>query len=300
MVYSSFGQIIERASSKAEKSRLAVVAAEDGNTLEAVTLAWQRGTVEPVLIGDETIITAWLKENCAGWEGLEIVHEPEHEAAAQRAIDMVINGRADSIMKGLIHTSDFMRAILKKESGLRTGKTACMLAFREMPGYHKLLAFADCGICIAPTLEQKREIIESCVETMLALGFDTPKVACLGAVEEVNPKMPDTLDSAQLKQLNQQGTIKNCIVEGPISYDLAVSKRAAEIKGYESPCAGDCDLVLFPDLVSANLTTKAISQATGLPAAILILGTRVPVIACSRASSAETKFLCIAFAAAKN
>lgn len=300
MVYTSYDQIIERAKSKTVKSRMAVVAAGEEHTLQAVTRAWKNGICDPILIGDEPKIREILAHEGVDADNFEIIHETDHPTAAQKAIDLVHAGKAQSIMKGLIQTADFMRAIVKRENNLRLGSTVCMMGIREVPRYHKLLAFADCGICMFPTLEQKKEIIQSCVDTLVGMGWDTPKVGCLGAVEVVNPKMQDTVDSAELKRMNQAGEITNCIVEGPISYDISVNKEAAEIKGYESPVAGDADLLLCPDLVSANIVTKALAQSSGLPAAVLILGTKVPVIACSRASSAETKYLCIACAAAKD
>lgn len=298
MVYTNFDQIIERAKGKTVKSRMAVVSADDAHTLEAVTRAWKNGICDPILIGNEERIKEILAKEGVDSSNFEIINEPVHTAAAQKAIDLVHEGKAQSIMKGLIQTADFMRAVVKRENNLRKGSTICMMGIREVPRYHKLLAFADCGICMYPTLEQKKEIIQSCVDTLVGLGFDTPKVGCLGSVEVVNPKMQDTVDSAELKRMNQEGLITDCIVEGPISYDLSVNKEAAEIKGYTSEVAGDADLLIFPDMTSANICTKALAHTSGKPAAVLIVGTKVPVIACSRASTAETKYLCIAVAAA--
>lgn len=299
MIYTSYDQLIQRAQAKMVKSRIAVVSAADEHTIGAVIKAWKNGICDPILIGEEAKIRSLLSKEGEDPAKFEIINETDDTAAAQKAIDLVHAGEAQSIMKGLIQTADFMRAIVKRENDLRLGSTICMMGIREVPRYHKLLAFADCGICMYPTLEQKKEIIQSCADTLVKLGFDTPKVGCLGSVEVVNPKMQDTVDSAELKRMNQAGEITNCIVEGPISYDLAVNKEAGEIKGYESPVCGDADLLIFPDLTSANICTKALSHTSGKPAAVLIVGTKVPVIACSRASSLETKYLCIAVAAAR-
>ena len=299
MAYQSYDELIRRAKEKTEKSRLAVVSAADPHTVEAVLKAWKNGICDPILIGDTDKVARVLREEGEDPDQFRILHEPDDDAAAQKAVELVHSGEAQSIMKGLIQTGAFMRAIVKRENRLRLGSTICMMGIREIPNYHKLLAFADCGITICPTLEQKKEIIQSCVDTLIGFGYDTPKVACLSSVEAVNPKMQDSVDAAELKRMNQAGEITGCIVEGPISYDLAVSREAGEIKGYSSPVCGDADLMLFPDLTSANICTKTISHISGRPAAVLIVGTKVPVIACSRASAMETKYLCIAAAAAR-
>ena len=201
-------------------------------------------------------------------------------------------------MKGLVHTKEFMHTILKRENNLRTGNLVSMLSIRELPHYHKLIAFTDAGICMNPTLDEKRQIIENAVKALIAMGYEQPKVGVLASVEVVNPKMQDSVEAAELKRMNQEGIIKDCLIEGPISYDVAINKEAAEIKGFHSPVAGDADLLVFPDLTCANCTTKAITQTCRIPVGSLILGTKVPVILSSRASMAETKYMCIALAAA--
>lgn len=297
-MYTKFEQLTRHAAARERKARCAVVSAEDAHTLDAVIRATREGLIAPILIGDEAVIGEQLAERFFDRHQAAVIHQPDHEAAAQTAVDLVRQGKADCIMKGLIKTNQFMHAILKRENQLRTDRLVTMLSIRELPHYHKLIAFTDAGICMYPTLEEKRQIIENAVEAMTAMGFEDIKVGVLAAVEVVNPRMPESVEAAELKRMNQEGIIRGCTVEGPISYDVAVSREAADIKGFGGPVAGDADLLVFPDIASANMTTKAITQTSGIPVGSLILGTRVPVILSSRASSAETKYMCIALAAA--
>lgn len=298
MIYTKFEQLTKTVASRADKARCAIVAPEDEHTIDAVIRAYREGLIEPILIGSKDVIGELLAEKYFDPHDITIIDETDHEAACQTAVDLVNRGQADAIMKGLVHTKAFMHAILKRENQLKTGQLVSMLSIRELPHYHKLIAFTDAGICMYPTLDEKRQIIENAVACLTAMGFDTPKVGVLSAVEVVNPKMKESVEADALKRMNHDGIIKGCIVEGPISYDVAVSREAAEVKGFHSPCAGDVDLLVFPDLCSANCTTKAITQTCRIPVGSLILGTKVPVILSSRASMAETKYMCIALAAA--
>lgn len=300
MVYTRFEQLTKEVAARANKARCAVVSAEDARTIDAVIQAYREGLIAPILIGDKTVINEMLAERFFDAHQITVIDEPDHERAAQFAIDLVNSGEADCIMKGLIHTNQFMRAVLRRENNLKTGQLVTMLSIRELPHYHKLIAFTDAGICMHPTLDEKRQIIENAVKALLAMGYDTPKVGVLAAVEEPNPKMPESVEAAELKRMNQEGIITDCIVEGPISYDIAINAEAAKIKGYESSVAGDPDLLVFPDLTSANIATKAITQTCRIPVGSLILGTKVPIILPSRAALTETKYMCIALAAAAN
>jgi phosphate butyryltransferase len=300
MQYTKFEQLVHSVVGRNLKTRCAVVSAEDPYTIQAVVRAYHEGLINPILIGDEAVIADLLADQCCEKKQVNIIHVKDHNTAVQTAIDLSKNGEADCIMKGLIKTADFMRAVLKKENQLRTDQLVSMLSIREMPNYHKLIAFTDAGICMYPSLDEKRQIIENAVSAMTAMGFDMPKVGVLAAVEVVNPKMPESVDADKLKKMNQEGVIKGCVVEGPISYDVAVSREAAEIKGVKNDVVGDVDLLVFPDIVSGNITTKAITRVSGVPVGSLILGTKIPVILSSRSSSAVTKYMCIALAAAAN
>jgi phosphate butyryltransferase len=298
MRYRNFEELKKSILSESRRIRCAVVSAEDENTLEAVMKAYKEELIVPVLIGDRSIIRAYLNKLCFADYNGRIYDEPDHEAAVSLAIEMVLAGDVQCVMNGFVKTERFISSVLKPENRIRTGEIASMLTFREIPNYHKLLAFTDTGICPHPTLEQKKEIIKNAVSIMNAVGIDNPKVAVLAAIEEPNADMPESMDAAELKSMNKAGEITDCIIEGPISLDIALSREAAVIKGFDSTVAGDADLLLFPDLASANIATKIIAHITGAPAGVLVLGTRVPTIACSRAATVETKYLSITLAAA--
>jgi phosphate butyryltransferase len=299
MSYKNFEELKKNIIKSGTKTKCAVVAAADPHTLEAVMRAYNDGLIMPVLIGNQPIIQEFLDDNNLSDPEIKIYDVRDHEAAMNLAIEMVHAGDVQCVMKGLLQTSQFMGALLKKDNKLRTGKMVSMLSFRELPNYHKIIAFTDTGICPHPTLDQKKEIINNAVSVMNDMGIENPKVGVLAAVEVANHKMPESTDGEELKQMNIDGEIPDCTVEGPISLDLALSKESAEIKGYESQVAGDVDLLVFPDLASANITTKMIAHITNTPAGVLILGTKVPAIVCSRAATIETKYLCITLAAAK-
>lgn len=275
MIYHDFDELTSAVLAKGTPCRCGVVMAHDDHTLDAVHAAEAEGFITPVYIDGDT-----------------------PEEAMQKAVELIHAGEIDMLMKGLLPTAKFMSALVKKDNGLRTGSLVSMLTIRKLPNYHKLIAMTDTGICEQPTLEQKKALIQNAVGALHSMGFDEPKVAVLSAAETVNTRMQSSADAAALKEMWQNGEITDCVVEGPISIDLAISHEAAEIKKYDSPVAGEADLLLFPDLAAANICGKMLAEVTGLPAGILILGTKVPAVICSRAASVETKRLSIALAAA--
>jgi phosphotransacetylase len=191
-----------------------------------------------------------------------------------------------------------MKAIVAKENGLvPQGRKLSLIGFYETPKYHKLFAVSDMGLNTYPDLAGKRLIIENAVQLLHALGIENPKVAVLSSVEKVNPKMPDAVDGAQLKLMNARGEITGCTVEGPISFDLATSREAAAIKGYDSPVAGDADLLIVPDIAAGNILVKCLTGFCGALTAGAVLGARVPVILTSRSAEAADKYYSIALAA---
>lgn len=299
MRYENFEQLKEQVLKNARPMKCAVVMAHERHVLEAVIKAKKDGMIRPVLLGNKAKILQILKDMDETGDIGEIFDVTSQQAAMEVAIEMVHNNDAECLMKGIIPTDVFMGAVLKRESNLRESKTVSMLSFREIPHYHKLLAFTDTGICPHPTLEQKADIIQNAVDMMNEMGIDNPKVAVLAASEQVSSKMPESADAAKLQEMCEQGGLPGCVVEGPMSMDTALSKEAAWIKGLESQVAGDADLLVFPDLVSANVTTKTIAFLTQAPAGVLILGTKVPLIVSSRSATTETKCLCITLAAAK-
>ena len=276
--------------------KLAVVMAHEKETLAAVELAWRQGMVEPILIGDRKII----EENLSGLGlshcGCRIFHCGDEGECLGQTAALLREGAADAVMKDQIKTGSLMRLFVKKENGFLKKKVLSHIAFNELPCYHKLLCITDTSLNVAPDVEQKQCLIENAVEAMAGLGFDTPKVAVMAAVEYENPAMKETADAAELARRNRAGELKGCIVEGPISLDLAIDTHAAQVKGYKSRVAGDADLLVVPDLASGNLLGKAFNYMPGSQFAGFITGACAPIVLTSRASSPENKFLSVAAA----
>ncbi|MGB9661899.1 MAG: bifunctional enoyl-CoA hydratase/phosphate acetyltransferase [Moorellaceae bacterium] len=297
MVIKSFQDILDTLQGQSEKRTVAVVGAEDSHTLKAVIAAWEDGLITPILLGDRQEIGAVLASFGRKDTEVEIIDLKDPEEGAREAARLVKKGKADCIMKGRIHTGALMRVLLDKESDLRTGRLISLVALMEIPTYPKLLGITDVGIVTYPTLEQKKALIENAVEVFHALGVECPKVGVMAAVEEVNPKMKETVEAATLKEWNEQGLIRGCLVEGPISYDLAISREAAQKKGYKSEVAGDVDIMLVPDIVSGNLLAKALVHSAGARTAGMVVGAKVPLVIQSRSASHEEKYLALALAA---
>lgn len=297
MVFKNFNELIEKIQKDKSKKRVAVVAAHDEHTLQAVFRAKKDGIVDPILIGDKIKIKEILNEiNVSINEDLIINVEGDVEAA-MKAVELIHENKADFIMKGKIQTSDLLRAVVNKEKGLRTGNVMSHLVIFEIPSYHKLLAVTDGGMMMYPNLDEKKQILENAVKTFVAMGYEKPKVAVLAAVEQVNPKMPESVDADMLKKMNQSGEIKDCIVEGPISYDLAMSKESAELKGYYSPVTEECDILIVPNITAGNILGKALLYSAGAKMAGFIVGAKVPIVLTSRGASAEEKYLSLVLSA---
>lgn len=296
MVIKNFDELLERLRGQASVRRVALVAAEDIHALEALIDANKEGLVEPLLIGDEKRIRELLLElNCDA--SFEILDEKVPEEAAKMAVELAREGRVDFLMKGAIETSGLLRAVVDKEKGLGQGRLMSHFVMMEIPSYHKLFVTTDGGMVMYPGLVEKKEILLNALDTLWAMGYKEPKVAVLAAVEKLNPKMPETVDAAALKEMYLKGEIKDCIIEGPISYDLAMNRESSEIKGYSSPVAGDQDLLLVPNIAVGNIMSKALIYSAGGKMAGIVVGAKVPIVLTSRGSSAEEKFLSLALAA---
>ena len=289
----SFDEIRQRLLAQPVKKKIAVVMANHEHTIEALHQTVSEGLVAPILIGDEMAIRELLARYPMPEDAVTVIHEPEAEKAAQMAADMVRDGVADCIMKGGIETGPLMRVLVNRERGIRRRDTMSLLAFMESPYYHKVFAITDVGLLTYPTLEQKAMAIENALEALRALGVEEPKVAVLAAVEKVNPKMPETVEAAQLKEMAENGRFGRCIVEGPISYDLAMDPQAAALKGYESPVAGDPDLLVVPDIVSGNVLAKSLTCTGGAKTCGTVLGAMAPLILTSRSATADDKYMSI-------
>jgi phosphotransacetylase len=297
MSIGSFKELAEAVRAQEKKSRIAVVAADDAHTVEAVVNAQREGLVEAILIGDEQLIEKRLSEQGADKDDYRIVGAPDVEGGLAEAIRMIHSGEATVLMKGHLETSDFMRAILNRDNDLRKGSLLSVAGFYEVNSYHKLFAVSDQAINTYPDLDAKRAILENAVSLLHAFGIARPKVAVLAAIEKLNPKMRETVDADALKTMNHEGVITGCVVDGPLSLDIATDKKAAQIKGYESEVAGDADLLLVPDLVCGNVFVKALTGFAGAITAGTVVGAKVPVVLTPRSAEASDKFYSIALAA---
>ena len=297
MTYATFEQLESQVFKKAKKRRVAVVEAADAHVLEAVRHAVEVGLVEPLLFGKRAEVEAKLAAMDIDITSWEIVDSPEPAISALQAGIAVKEGRADFILKGRIATGQLLKGLFKEETGFRTGRLISHMNIVQLRTYPKLLALCDAAINIAPTLEQKKDILQNAVDALTRMGITQPKVAVLASAETVNEKMPESVDAAALKRMNEQGEITGCVVEGPISYDLAVCKESAETKGYESAVAGDADLLVCPNIVTANVLIKCLRHSAEALTAGIVIGGRVPVVLNSRAASAEDKYRTMILAA---
>ena len=279
---------------KIPMKKISVAAAEDSNVLEAVAIAKAKGIADAVLVGNEEKMKQIAKENNIDISHFEIINEVDPRLAAMKAVKLVHDGKCEMYMKGLLQTKDFLKSVLDKEVGLRTGAILSHVAVFEVKGIPQLLFMTDGGFIIEPTLEEKVHLIENAAKVAHACGIAQPKVAPLCAVEVVNPKMTEAYE---LTKLNEKGQIKDCIVDGPISLDMAISREACEHKGtLDRKITGDADILLFPDIHSNNIAAKFVAHTVEHFAGMILSGTSAPVILTSRSDDIKTKVSSIAFA----
>lgn len=298
MVFKTFDELIARQKAVPHAARMAVAAAGDEHTIEAVLHARREGIVRPILVGDKAAITAALSHFGETVPAGDIYDVPDLAEAAQFAVGLVRDGKADFLMKGKLDTPILLKAVVHKTLGLGQGGLMSHFTAFQIASYHKLLLPVDGGMVTYPTLEQKKAIIENTVGALRAMGYDCPKVGVLACTEKLNPKMPETVEGDALKQMNQRGELTGCVVEGPISYDCAVSKEIAAFKGFESPCAGDCDVLLAPNIHAGNIMGKLLTVTAGAKMAGFIVGAKCPIVMTSRGSSPEEKYLSIVISSA--
>lgn len=291
MIYTKFEDILERVKNTGSQKRVALVGAEDSHALHAVLDVHKKELITPILIGEAFEIKATMATLGADKENdIKIYDVTGKEEAAQLAVKLVKNNDADFIMKGALETSQLLKAVVDKESGLSLGTVMSHVAVNEIPAYHKLLVTTDGGMLPYPTLIQKKQIIENAVTMLHGLGYEEPKIGVLVATEKVNPKMIETTDAAALKKMNETGEIKGCFIEGPISLDLALVKERSIEKKYESPCAGDVDMLVVPNIHAGNILGKSLVEMAGAKMAGMVLGAACPIVLTSRGSSYEEKF----------
>ncbi len=293
----SFEELVQ-AVQKMERFRIAVAAANNFVSIAGVLRAREIGLAEPVLFGSRAQIERVARENVLDLEGVEIVDQPDEIAAARAAVKACHDGEAQMLMKGHIHTDDFLRAVLDKQIGLRQeGILMSHVFILDPPDLDRLIFVTDGAMNIAPTLEQKAQIILNAVYLARCFGIEEPKVGALAAVELVNPKMPATLDAAAFAAMDRRGQFPYCIVDGPFGMDNAVSVEAAKIKGINGPCAGQCDILLVPDIEAGNIMVKTFSFLAGGRTAGVVVGASVPIVLTSRADSSEARLYSVATAA---
>ena len=280
------------------RKKLVLSAAQDQHSLGAVVKAWKDNIIEPIFIGDKEGIQNICKSNNYDITGLRIIHEPDTEMSVELAVRMVSSKQADILMKGKIGTSTLLKCVLNKEWGLRTGNLLSHFALFEVETYHKVIAVTDVAMNIAPTLKEKIAIVNNSVACLNKLGYIMPKVAVLGAVEMVNENMEATLHAALLSKMNQRDQIKNCIIDGPLAFDNAISLESAKHKGIRSEVAGDTDLLLMPDIEVGNVLYKSLVFFAKAKVASIILGAMVPIVLTSRSDSEQAKFDSILLSAA--
>lgn len=289
------------AAAAAGRMKLAVASAQDPSVLEAVAEAYDAGIAEPILVGDPEAIAAAAALAREG-EGVdisafEILAARDLYDSAAKAVELVRKGLAGFLMKGIIDTAPLLKAALNKETGINAGRLVSHVAVMEVPTYHKLLIVTDAAINIAPDLAGFIDIIGSAVAVSRVLGAETPKVAFLGAVEKVNAeKMPCTVTAAILTQMNRRGQIKNCLIDGPLALDNAISAESARIKKIVSDVAGDADILVAPDIEAGNILYKCLLDLARAKGAGIVMGASKPIVLTSRADTAETKLASIALA----
>jgi len=280
------------------RKKLVLAAAQDQHSLGAVYKAWKENIIEPILVGNRESIENICAANNYDISGLRIVHEPNTEMSVEMAVRMVSDKQGDVLMKGMVGTSTLLKCVLNKEWGLRTGNLLSHFALFEVDTYHKVIAVTDVAMNIAPNLKDKIAIVNNSVTCLNRLGYKIPKVAVLGAVEMVNENMEATLHAALLSKMNQRDQIKNCIIDGPLAFDNAVSLLSAQNKGIKSEVAGDTDLLLMPDIEVGNVLYKSLVFFAKAKVASIILGAQVPIVLTSRSDSEQAKFDSILLSAA--
>lgn len=268
----------------------------EATALSGAVEAAAKRLIAPILVGPADKIAATATSAGLDLTGLEIIDVPHSVAAAAKAVELVREGRAEVLMKGSLHTDELMSAIVSRERGLRTARRVSHAFVMDVPTYHKVLIITDAAINIAPTLEDKVDICQNAIDLAISLGCEKPKVAILAAVETVNSKMTATLDAAALCKMAERGQIKGGILDGPLAFDNAISKQAAETKGIRSEVAGDPDILLAPDLEAGNILAKQLSFLANADSAGVVLGARVPVILTSRADSVRSRIASCAVA----
>lgn len=293
-MYKKFEELINTRLNRSRSPKRAVVAgANEDHVLEAVFLAQEKGFATPVLVGNKEKVKDMIQRMNYSNRNYEIVHCEIDENPSEIAVKLIHEGKGDFIVKGKIETKNLLRPILNKETGLNKKGFITHFGLMQLRGYHKLLAISDCAVIPYPTLEDKKKIINEGMEALRKLGYEKPVVGALCAVETVSEKMPETIDAQKLQEMSLNGEFGDGVVIGPISYDLATRKESAKIKGYDSPYAGDVDMLLVPQLVTGNVMSKIWSADPENIMAGCLVGADIPIVLTSRSASMNEKLYSI-------
>jgi phosphate acetyltransferase len=261
----------------------------EATALTGALQAREQGLIEPILVGPAAKIREVAAQTRADLRDIEIVDTAHSHESAAKAVELVRAGRAEILMKGSLHSDELLGAVVARETGLRTSRRISHAFVMDAPTYHKVLVITDAAINIAPTLEDKVDICQNAIDLARTLGLERPKVAILAAVETVTSKMPATIDAAALCKMAERQQIRGALLDGPLAFDNAISKEAAEIKGIDSEVAGDPDILLVPDLEAGNMVAKLLTFLAKADSAGLVLGARVPIVLTSRADSVRSR-----------
>jgi phosphate butyryltransferase len=289
----TFTELLETAQAKGPRT-VAVAAAQQSEVMLASLDAEVAGLAEVILVGDGEQIRQIAADEEFNISRMEIMHVPQPRDAAWEVMKLVSDGQADIAMKGKVETSDFLRAALSKELGLRTGRLFSHVAAFEIPGFDRLIFISDAGVIVAPDLEQKVQIVQNAIYVAHAMDILLPRVAVLAATEVVNPKIPTTLDAANLSKMADRGQIQGGLVDGPLALDNAISPESARIKGIKSEVAGYADILIAPDIEAGNVLAKAITYFAQGEMAGVVVGARCPLILPSRSDTREAKLVSLA------
>ena len=274
----------------------AVVHPCEGTALSGAIEAAEKGLIVPILVGPRAKIEATADVLGVDVRHLQIVDAPHSHASAVKAVELLREAKAELLMKGSLHTDELMAAVVSRDGGLRTARRISHVFVMDVPTYHKVLIVTDGAINIAPTLEDKVDICQNAIDLAVSLGRQRPKVAILAAVETVTSKMPATIDAAALCKMSERGQITGAVLDGPLAFDNAISKDAAETKHIHSEVAGDPDILVAPDLEAGNILAKQLSFLANADSAGLVLGARVPIILTSRADNVRSRIASCAIA----
>jgi phosphate acetyltransferase len=267
----------------------AVVHPCDQSSLAGAIEAAQLGLIAPILVGPAERIRTVAKDAGIPISDYQLVDAPYSEAAANCAVQLVREGKAEALMKGSLHTDELMAAVVRRDSGMRTGRRVSHCFVMDVPGHETALIITDAAVNITPTLEEKKDILQNAIDLAHALLMPEVRVAILSAMETVNPKVPSTIEAAALCKMVDRRQVTGALVDGPLALDNAIDPEAARIKGLDSPVAGRANVLLVPDLEAGNMLAKSLSFLAGADAAGIVLGARVPIILTSRADSTMTR-----------